>query len=841
MKELWKDFLPKTSDILPGHDLVFGSPLNDPLAGIPLGDGDTGSLLWFEKDGIHININKTDLWDSSSLDSGWLCSGEEEDLTCLRHGGELVIKTECPCFEFIYQKDFEARLSLASATAHFRAETEFSRLWGECFAFSEGRVTALRLGYSFESQCPLSVRLFRWGSRSFWRWYSQMKNSPESGLSGTEAWAEGDRIYLTQRLNGRAFCIGLQVNGMEARRESSLGGHGVSFESENESSGELTLFWNVSVSGDAETAREMASAALDGAAALGFEEMRRRHGLAWEEFWDRSLVRIENDYIENCLYLSLYYSNSSCRGASPPLFTNGIWGFFHDYYPWCYYFHYNMQHMFAPLEPTGHGDLTEGYYAMRRRGLEAARAYAREEKHREGAFYHDVTDVFGRGAGFDSDNMTPGAQIAMAMYRHYRMNGDESFLSETALPVMRAVGEFYLSLLKKEEDGLWHISNTTAYEGTPLFNDTLTDLVMIRVLFSALAELLPEDEGRLFGEIAEKLPPMLKVPMLDEEAADGCFLMGFGKGKPVFGDGLVFAVGRDGDGNPVRKNYGDAAREFYGFPDTEMSPLYPGGTLGLKDRGTELFGIMKNQLYLHRTPEKCMQWCMMPIYLARMGMGEELWGYIEKLISAWLIFPNGFGADCPVGRDDALDRLRYNRVFMTDSETHSHAEGYAFRHFDMETLPIVANAAVEALLQSYDGVVRPFPGIPRGESAGFRLYAEGGFKVSGGERPGSGAVLAESLRGEVLRLALPEGVGEFRLFLKKAGDDGLCPVLPVWEERGGERVLLFDSLEKGDGIAVIWGEWSDPFEKKSPINKKWKVCGDAHLGTPPLPGHDGEE
>ena len=45
MSERLFDFLPRTTDILPAHDLCFGTPVSDQSAGIPLGDGDTASLL----------------------------------------------------------------------------------------------------------------------------------------------------------------------------------------------------------------------------------------------------------------------------------------------------------------------------------------------------------------------------------------------------------------------------------------------------------------------------------------------------------------------------------------------------------------------------------------------------------------------------------------------------------------------------------------------------------------------------------------------------------------------------------------------------------------------------
>ncbi|MCR5682687.1 MAG: hypothetical protein K6G29_09585, partial [Clostridiales bacterium] len=60
-----------TSARIPQHDLYFGTPVNHPTAGLPIGDGDTGSLLWTEKDGLHIHLNKCDLWQDAPPGVTW--------------------------------------------------------------------------------------------------------------------------------------------------------------------------------------------------------------------------------------------------------------------------------------------------------------------------------------------------------------------------------------------------------------------------------------------------------------------------------------------------------------------------------------------------------------------------------------------------------------------------------------------------------------------------------------------------------------------------------------------------------------------------------------------------
>lgn len=834
MNDNFLNIIPKTTDVIDKHDLVFGTPINDPIAGVPIGDGDTGSLIWFEADAIHININKTDLWDYSTNKADLVCLEEEENITSLKHGGELVIKFASPCFDLIYQSEFETRLSLADATVLIDSKTEFLDFSAKAFASNANKVTALKCAYkSKEGEAP-AISLLRWGSKNSWRWYGLSKKDPKVGLGGTNAYADESRMYITQKLNGTNFCLGVAIVTEDEHSEKVLNSHTCKSEFSNQTKGEFTLFWNISLGEDVDDAKSNVKSALDSAIACGFQAAHQKHSQEWNDFWNKSLVSIPHDYIENCYYLSLYYSNSECRGAYPPHFTNGIWGFYHDYVPWNYYFHYNMQHMYAPLEPSGHGDLAENYYALRRKGLDSACKCARDIKGKKGAFYNDIFDCQGYNLGNDDKNCTPGSQAAMAMYHHYRMNGDEEFFKNTALPVMKETAEFYLDNFIKGEDGLYHIYQKTVYEGTPLFDDSITDIVMVKALFGTLVECddIPQGKKQEYKEVLEHLPYYNLVEMFDDEKEKGVLGYGIGKGKKLCGDGRVLTIGINSENKPMRRTFGDLNKWYYGFPDSEMSPLYPAGIFGLKDKNDPLFGIMLDQIRLHPHPQDgCMQWCMMPIYMARMGMGEELYNYIEETVNRWLIFPNGLGADCPEGFDAARNRLRYNNVRELISNTRTQRSSYVFRHFDMETLPIVATAVSESLLQSYDGVLRICPAVPQGESVKFSLYGEGGFLVTVNIEDGKFRIIIENLRGENCYISLPDFMkDDCKAYIKNG--DTLEKTKASKVEYRGEEVVTFQNFKKGDSVIIT--NFDGAFKiTAAPKNQAWKTCGESHLGTPP--------
>ena len=827
---------------LPRHDLFFGTPENRPTAGIPIGDGDTGSLLWFEKDGIHIHINKCDLWQDAPPGVTWndacYCSGHEEELTCLKHAGEITVRLNSPAFEYLYQKRFTARLSLADATVELTSETPFGAVRAR--AFAENGVTALSCDVSSaESEAP-EIRLCRWGSRSLWRWYAMQKFAPETSLNGTEALAEARTLYITQELEPTKFCVALRIVSDGATAARRVNGHCAALTPEPAAAHRFTLFWTVKTGESTVAAKAACEHALNVAEAAGETALYEAHRASWAAFWEASYLEFPDDYLENIWYLYLYYMNSESRGSYPPHFTSGLWGFYHDYIPWNYYFHYNEQHMYAPLDAAGHGELADNYVALRKNGMAKCHEYAALVKHTGGLFLHDVTDRFGRGAEYHYMNCAPGAQVAMYLWRRYRYTGDETFLRETALPFMRESVLFYLDLLQKEEDGLYHLHGTSAYESNETADDVCTDFTMIRTLFPVFLPFAEEPLKARVEDALAHLPEPIELPLRIPTDWDGeTMSFGVGKGKKPLGEAKVYGVALK-NGVPVRKSFGDPEKkeEIEAFPDVELSPLYPAGLIGLKDRGTPQWETLQNQLWLHRTGEETGHWNMLPIFLVRMGMGDELAGTLRAMLSNFQGFPNGMNAE-----DGEPGTLRRDApAFYTYDETQTHVK-YSVRsddfiHFDFETEPIAAMALQEALLQSHEGLLRLCPAVPAPPAA-FRLYAEGGFAV-GAEFTDEGFVITiESLRGEPCYVALPafcDGLPHY--CFKAMKHKNFEPATIGKRALGRETVLDFSDLKAGETLLLAsapLGELTAAAPEKSAPNAAMKRCGKAVLGSPALP------
>lgn len=815
------------------HDLVFRAPVCDPTYGLPIGNGDSGALLWFDEDTLHVQLNHTDLVDDLDTDTRGYCAGHDEKNTVGINGARLDVRFGCPVFGTIYQNTFEARLRLADATALIHADTPFGVLHAEALSSRAWGCTVLTLDGDWTEPQMTDLSLARFGSRTFAYWYSHFMGRADIGTSGTDAFAEADAFGVTQTLHGRAFCVAAKVlDGSDGswtlrRRNSHMAEAGT----DARSAYRLTCLMTVAVAETADAAKRGALARLEAAAKCGRGAIYQAHAEEWGGFWSKSRVVLpeDQDYPENLWYLNLYYANCQMRGAYPAHFCNGVWGFYHDFVPWNYYFHYNGQLATFPLEAANHPELTETYYRFRRGQLEIARKYAAEIKQGKGAFYTDVSDLTGRMDRSVSDNCTCGAQIAMGMVQHYRYTGDEAFLRETALPVLRGVGEYYLDKLREGDDGRLHILQTQGYEGSPLWDDSITDLSMIRAVFGALTELLPAEDAAPYASALDRLTDFEPADFLPGELAeDGTIARGIGKGL-VPRDERVLSIGRDGNGQRMRRTFADPANDYYGFPDTEMAPLFPAGLTGLGDRDSALFRRIYNSVCMHhevsfpadhpdRPGEWCMGWCMMPIYLARMGLSDLLVKQIGQTIEGWMRFPQGFGLYTPSDRAVIAERFRQYRLNAEDIGEQRQVNSWNYRHFDYETLPILASAINEMLLQSYDGILRLFPAVRETERYAFRLAASGGFSVDAVFDRGTCSARIVSTRGGTLRLTAEH----LRAPLTLTDADG--SPLPA-AECGG--VWTVETVPGQTVVAVSGGA---SFDREYLLNNDQKTCGTASLG-----------
>lgn len=784
------------------HDLVYLTPPSDPIQGLPIGNGEIGVLAWFEDSRIIFVVNKSDLWDDATFGRFRNWHPEEEEFsTTLRHGCRIIVDFKQPIFDVFYLKDFRARIGLADASVSFSVAGPFGTAAGRGFV-DHATGTFCFEGHSrLKENVPLEIRLERFGSRTFSHWYSLVNRNPELGLKGTRSAADRDGIYVTHRLTSGTFAAGCRV--IESNRLKIVNTVEHSHAARTALTGSCDKRFRFLAAVTSPVAADPVPAVkkqLKSAEAEGPAKLFRAHRRAWKEFWLRSLMEFGDDYLDSLWHITMFYAACSQRGKYPGRFINGLWSWNRDVQIWNFYFHWNQQQIYWPLNAAGHHDLIESYLEYRFNSLPHAREDARTVFKTDGAIISDVCERRGYNSESEFHNHTPVAQIAMEFWRQYRYTGDREFLKVRALPFLLEAAKFFESLFEKGEDGKYHAREGTGYEGWIRLHDCVTELVYARVLFAAVLAALAEagvsePRAETWRDILANLASLPTVKAEKGFIRNGILHRGWFKGDRAMSDRLLAAgfgveakkwltsflpgetsssgataifetINREEGKPPLPDSYRDDLRCNDGiFPWTENAAVFPSGLVGLSAKGTELFDVTANTVKMFACPG--MGWFPLGVTLARLGLAAEARKVIEAWPMYWQYYVNGWGHYGPLAVMKCESSLpnRTSHMGIRDASLTSEEERqknkfsfrmYPFRHMGMEAMSCFAAGMNEVLLQSHDGVIRVAPAAAKDQKARFTLHAEGGFVVSAEIEKGKPLWIAvESRRGGACRLANP--------------------------------------------------------------------------------------
>ncbi|MCX6219568.1 MAG: hypothetical protein NTZ69_01100 [Bacteroidia bacterium] len=862
-------FNPKTAvwDIAwPGrvsqYDLVYLSPPIDPMQGIPLGNGDLGALVWCEDSKIIIVVNKSDLWDDAKPDETNNWKNEKYDYyTTQRHACRIIIDFKFPVFNTLYLSGFKARLNLADASLSLEGTSPFGKVNLKAFIDHQSGNLFCELGSDLNEDVPMKISIERFGSRTYSSWYSAINRDASIGISGTEAIADDKSIYITQKLSGGTFAVGGSVihhNGLSVNysREHSRSAT-IQLSGSRQKSAQLAFSVTSPVADPVPVAKNTLLSIRD----KGIEPFRQSQSEAWKSIWNRSFMDYGDDYLTNLWYLTIYYANASQGGKYPGRFNNGLWGWSHDVQQWNFYFHWNQQQLYWPLNAAGFPELIGPYLDFRFNSLPQARKDTRQIFHADGAFISDVTNRNGYSSLGLKENHTPVAEIALDFWRQYQYTGDSYFLKEKALPFILAASEFFESLLIKESDGLYHAKESTGYEGWIKLKDGLTDLVYAKALFTTALEALKvagtdNPKAKKWKEILENLAPLPVVKagegLIVKEQAGYKMNWGIFKGYPVPADQIA-AAGWGIKENKWLTTYFktddpeyayfskddpaySAASKTNGlklldgiFPSVPSSPIFPSGLIGLAQKDSTLFKIMTATTLLYGT--ECTGWDPVPIVMARLGLAKELAIDLERFPGRWQIYCNGWGHWGMEGEVNKDAEWFFRTNIVRDVNSKSKDEKiplpmWPFRHMSMESMSVLATAMNESLFQSYDGILRIFPAFPANRNGRFTLHAEGGFVVSAEIESGVVQwVCIKSLFGNICKLKLPWNKAVLQSNLNKKSQKMVGDIAEI-KTKKGEVVMVFPEGQNLQGWSIV------PETPVANEKVKYHSSGKAQLGIP---------
>ena len=838
------------------YDLVYLSPPVDPMQGIPLGNGEVGVLFWCEDSKIIAVVNKSDLWDDAKFGPFHNWNGDEEDLsTTQRHACRIVIDFKLPVFHTLYVSGFKAKLNLAEASLSLEGESSFGKVSLKAFVDHQTGLLFFDVKSDLNENIPVDIAVERFGSRTFSHWYHQINRDATIGLSGTEATADPDGAFITQKLASGTFGVGgsvIQNNGLmvDYTRDHSRSAT-IKLSGSREKSAQLAFLVTSPRDGNPLTEMKITLSTVRG---KGMESYQVANSEIWKAIWNRSLMDYGDDYLNALWHLTMFYANASQGGKYPGRFNNGIWSWSRDVQNWNFYFHWNQQQISWPLNAAGFHELITPYLDFRFNSLPEAKKDAKKLFNSNGAFISDVTERRGYNSSGEKINHTPIAEIALDFWRQYQYTGDKKFLAEKAVPFMVEAARFYESILEKESDGKYHAKEGSGYEGWIKLKDGLTELTYAKALFSATLDALKEGKTNLpeaakWRDILGHLAP-LPVLKNDEETikTDGSgFRMnrGFFRGEQAPTNEILAAGWGLKENkmlvvyNPIGKSDTIKSR-FYPnnglklldgiFPSVPSAPVFPSGVIGLAQKGDSLFKLATTTTLLYGS--EITGWDPTSVVMARLGMTKELAIDLDRFPGRWQIYCNGWGHWGLEGEvnKDAEWFFRTNKVKDVASKKDETfpLPMWPFRHMSMEAMSVLTTAMNESELQSYDGTIRVFPAFPANKTGRFTLHARGGFVVSSEIKSGEVQWISiKSLLGNPCKLALPWKNGTILSGLKKAGQK-IGGELVEFKTKPSEVIFILPEGKDFNG-------WTSTAENPLPNEKvRYHPSGKTQLGIPKM-------
>ncbi|MEW2546912.1 glycoside hydrolase family 95-like protein [Streptomyces sp. NPDC047002] len=668
------------------HDIVYNEPETDPGRGLTVGNGRVGAMAWAQN-GLSLQVSGVDASEQSVFGAG-----------------DLGLATT-PAMDSGY-RTYQQRLSLYDGTLTTKYDGDRTvTVMGE--AGSE--VMGIHVEDARTDVSAVTLDLGLWDVSKLansgdvpdldtWKTVSAYADADSAGISRGQADPNGFGYTLAATVEGAPFTAKV-VDGRTVRLTITP-------------SSSYTVWFTSSSRLDApgHDSLTQAKKALGSVRSAGYAKALAGYLDWWHAFWQKSFVQYANasgdaDYLENVYYLATYLIAAGGQGNYPFHFINGVFRATGDDTKWSNaYWYWNQRDVYHSFLASGHADMTATFNNLYSRNAAALKAYTRTRYGVEGLWVPETMGWDGNARGtvnsdYTKNILSTGTEAAESMYAQYQYTDDTAYLRDTAYPFMRDVAVFYTKMLSKDASGTYYMANSNAHETYWNVRNAITDLAAVRSLFPAAvaaARRLGRDAD-LAARWQDVLDHLVAYP---SDTAKDTYLphtppLAQTRNDENVASELVWPYGVTGIGYPDRPK----------AVDTWNARPFPYDNV----------------------------WANDAIQAARLGLGDQAYDGMKKMLQKYQNFPNGLTANT-------------NGVF--------------------EYLGVNLSAMNESLLQSYNGKIRVFPAIPSDPSftGRFTLRASGGFTVSAERAAGETAYVGiRSLYGNSTTVVNPWGTQQVRV------------------------------------------------------------------------------
>ncbi len=736
--------------------LAWTFPLPRPHAGIPLGNGLLGALVWGSSNRVCITLNRADFWDHrGAFEPTPGVSTYEHIKTAYRPDSDVWFPSVFPVAPRTASSPrpsrlpfgrFELELPPGCAPSSGVLDLPTGRL---TLRFVErGRRIRPALTFDLCVRDPVlwigdPARLVRKVSvRTAWDWVGERLRAldfPEPVMVAkpdTSGWAQAcpadPALAALCRRTAEGFLVALDRGA------------------------------------DAPAALAAAGRRARSAARRGPDAVRRGNAAWWGAYWARApRVSLPDDFMTRLHVYGLYKLGAATNPLCPwPAGLQGPWVEEYQWPPWAadYHFNVNVQQVYTLPLAANQTDHLLPLFDWIEANRETFRGYARtlcgiEDGLVIGMSSDDRGQLLGLGPGVLIDHACTG-WIAQLYWHYYLYTGDKGFLRERAFPFLRSTLRVYEAMLEERDGRLSLAVGISAEFGNDIHprsmgRDPSWQLACIHMLVDALTEaarILDVPPEPAWAVLREKVPPFTLVGPPGEER---------------------IGIWEDQDLAFCHRHH------------SHLAALYPFDSLGALTPQTERILERSIDHWIATGMGKWSEWCMpwAAILQARLGFREAPWLLLriwrelfvnEGLAAVYLPRFRGFTAH---RKDDQKKPRETNEIMQLDGTMAS------------------VSALYEMLVQTRQGVTHVFPAIPGAWTdlafAGLRL--PGAFLIDA-ERKRSTLrfVRIHSLHGGELTLAV-EGHAALRL---RRGRKTATVTLPArLSFRPGESVRLHPIID----------------------------------------------
>ena len=552
-------------------NLRYGNPVEQSEAGMPIGNGRMGTLLWTTPTALKMQINRVDIFANGSATGNF---PQRHTDYC---GGAGFVDVEFIEYGDAVFTDEQTQQHLSCYDGLARVEGKDIQI--QALAWHEQDVIALHVTDQREQSGTVSVNL-------------RMLRNPDRRTAGHIARSTLDSrdgaIILTQRFEEKGYYCGSAVAVGVYGRHSEI-------RQADERRWQLTVqpgrgSFTVLIASAAGFNREenLTSAALtqlNHAADREFLQLAASNKAWWHDFWSRSFVHLSSEdgtaeMIEAHYTYYLYLMACTSRGTFPAKFNGMLWTTGGDTRQWGgQYWGANQSCLYnSALLAANHPELLAPHFDMYSSMLESCALAARQQWGSQGIFipetlsfdglsplpeeiaeemrelyllrkpwqqksepflayarhrlphasrwnwkanghwqdgYWTYPEKGGGPFGHVTHIFSRGAKIAYQYWLRYEYTQDEKWLADRAYPVLKGVAEFYRHYpnLRKEADGKYHIhhinSNESIWGGRNTDEEIASMMGILPVVIRA-SEILDRDADRrpLWQELLDHLSPL---------------------------------------------------------------------------------------------------------------------------------------------------------------------------------------------------------------------------------------------------------------------------------------------------------------------------------------------